>query len=213
MLHTHIKALVFDLDGTLYVSGGLGREINNVACRYIAELKGIDVAAAEALIGETRGALTAAVGTDATLSKACVELGGDLPELHRRFAGEISPEQHIVRDDRVIELLRMLAGGFELYLYTNNNRLLSRRIMEIIGVTGIFQRVFTIEDRWVPKPDRQALEQILHEIGKTPAECLFVGDRFDVDLRLPAELGCSVCLVQSVEELFPLCKLLHEDNL
>ena len=213
MVHTHIKALVFDLDGTLYVSGGLGREINNVACRYIAELKGIDVTAAELLIREAREALTAAAGTDATLSKACVELGGDLPELHRRFAVEIAPEQHIVRDDRVIELLRMLAGGFELYLYTNNNRLLSRRIMEIIGVTGIFQRVFTIEDRWVPKPDRQALEQILHEIGKTPAECLFVGDRFDVDLRLPAELGCSVCLVQSVEELFPLCKLLHEDNL
>lgn len=213
MVHTHIRALVFDLDGTLYVSGGLGREINDVACRYIAELKGVDVVVAESLIRETRAALTAAQKTDATLSRACMQLGGDLPDLHRRFADEIAPEKYIARDDRVIELLGMLAGGFELYLYTNNNRSLSGRIMQILGITDLFQRVFTIEDRWEPKPDRPTLEYILHEIRQKPAECLFIGDRFDVDLRLPAELGCSVCLVQSVEELFPLCKLLHEENL
>lgn len=213
MVQTHIKALVFDLDGTLYVSGGLGKEINDVACRYIADMKGIDLPAAEALIRETRAVLTADGGTDATLSSACIELGGNLPDLHRRFSQEIRPEQHIRRDERVGELLRMLAGGFELYLYTNNNRSLSRRITDILGVTDIFQRIFTIEDRWAPKPDRQTLEGILRDIRKTPAECLFVGDRFDVDLRLPAQLGCSVCLVQSVEELFPLCKLLHEESL
>jgi putative hydrolase of the HAD superfamily len=107
----------------------------------------------------------------------------------------------------------MLSGGFELYLYTNNNCQLSGRIMNVLGLTDLFRRVFTIEETWSPKPDRRTLLNILKEIGKKPEECLFVGDRYDVDLRLPAELGSAVCLVKSVDELLPLCKLLHEENL
>lgn len=213
MVHSHIKALVFDLDGTLYVSGELGMEISRTACSYISEIKGIDAAGADLLIRDARERLAGQSALEPTLSSACIELGGDIRELHRRFAAEIEPQRFLTRDERVIELLRLLAGGFELHLYTNNNRSLSGRIMELLGITGLFHRIFTIEESWAPKPDRQTLELILREIGKKPEECLFVGDRYDVDLRLPAEIGCAVCLVKSVEELFPLCKLLHEENL
>ena len=191
----------------------IGSEISRTACGYIAELKGIGPEEADILIREARKELTKRGGTDATLSMACIELGGDLKELHRRFAREIQPELFLSRDERVVELLRMLAGGFELYLYTNNNRNLSERIMKVIGLTDLFRRIFTIEDTWSPKPDRQTLQNILLEIRKKPEECLFVGDRYDIDLRLPAEMGSAVCLVKSVDELLPLCKLLHEENL
>ena len=45
-----LKALVFDLDGTLYVNRDFGREIHLCSCRYIAELKGIGDAEANELI-------------------------------------------------------------------------------------------------------------------------------------------------------------------
>ena len=50
-------------------------------------------------------------------------------------------------------------------------------------------------------------------IGRLPQECLFVGDRYDIDLRLPAEMGCAVFLVSNTEELFALCKLMNEENI
>lgn len=208
-----LKALVFDLDGTLYVNNDLGREINMCACRYIAELKGMAVDEAKELLRETRKRLSAESGIDSTLSHACMDLGGDLKELHRRFADEIVPEPFLTRDERVIKLLQSLGSKFELSIYTNNNRRLSARIMEGIGVTGLFRQVLTIEDYWQPKPDREVLENIYSSLGRKPAECLFVGDRYDVDLRLPASMGSTVFLATSVEELLPLNKLLHGEDL
>jgi putative hydrolase of the HAD superfamily len=208
-----LKALVFDLDGTLYVNNDLGREINICACRYISELKGMVVAEAKELLRETKKRLTAESGIDSTLSHACMELGGDLKELHRRFTDEIVPEPFLSRDDRVVKLLQSLGSKYELSLYTNNNRRLSIRIMEAIGVAGLFRQVLTIEDYWQPKPDREALEKIYQTLGRRPAECLFIGDRYDIDLRLPAVMGSTVFLATSVEELLPLNKLLHGEDL
>jgi putative hydrolase of the HAD superfamily len=208
-----LRALVFDLDGTLYVNNDLGREIHLCACRYIAELKGTTVAEAGELVRETKKKLSAANGIDSTLSHACMEMGGDLKEIHRRFADEIMPEQFLSIDERVVTLLQSLGSKYELLIYTNNNRPLSTRIMEAIGVAGLFRHILTIEDYWQPKPDRETLEKIYLAIGRKPAECLFIGDRYDIDLRLPAALGSTVFLAKSVEELLPLNKLLHGEDL
>lgn len=211
-MHGDIRALLFDLDGTLYVNNDLGREINLSACRYLAGLKGISAAAADALLRESRQWLSAVSGVDSTLSRACMELGGDIVELHRHFAAEVRPERFLTRDGRVVELLAALGGRFELHIYTNNNRALADRIMELLGIAGLFRQVFTIEDTWRPKPDRATLDKILRQIGREPAECLFIGDRYDIDLRLPAAMGCAVFLANSVQELLNLYKLTIEEN-
>jgi putative hydrolase of the HAD superfamily len=212
-LLTDLKAIIFDLDGTLYVSDQLGREINRVAIAYIAGLKETSSEQAAALIKEMKTEISAVSGLDTTLSVACMELGGDLRELHRRFADQIRPELFLKRDERVVDLLKILAGRYELYLYTNNNLALSKRIMELLGVSRLFREVFTIEDSWLPKPDRTAFIKILHEIGRAPEQCMFVGDRYDVDLRLPATEGCAVFLSNSPEELLGLLKIMNEENI
>lgn len=196
-----IRALIFDLDGTLYVSDEVGREIDASAMRHVAAVRGISPEEAARLIRETRDKIAARTGRTASLSHACLELGVDLRELHRHFEAEIVPEPFLVRDERVVELLRRLGERFELHIYTNNNRLLSARIMTALGVERCFRRIFTIEDSWSPKPDRDVLAEIFREIGQEPSQCLFVGDRYDIDLRLPLELGCRVFHTRTVDEL------------
>jgi putative hydrolase of the HAD superfamily len=199
-----LRAIVFDLDGTLYQDERLGEEVHQCACRYVASLKGISAPEAGHLLREARSCASEGEGT---LSLGVVSLGGNLQELHRRFNLEVHPEGVLHPDPRVLELLRNLAGRFELHIYTNNNRPLSARIMAQLGVSGCFQRVFTIEDSWRPKPDRVALQGIFDAIGREPAETLFVGDRYLVDLQLPASLGCTVFEVRSVEDLLSLEEL------
>jgi putative hydrolase of the HAD superfamily len=201
-----LRAIVFDLDGTLYQDERLGEEVHQCACRYVASLKGISAAEAGALLREARSCQNDGEGT---LSLGVVFLGGNLQELHRRFNLEVHPEGVLHPDPRVLELLAQLAGRFELCIYTNNNRPLSARIMAELGVAGCFQRVFTIEDSWRPKPDRTALQGIFDAIGKEPRETLFVGDRYQVDLQLPASLGCAVFEVRSIEELLSLRELVE----
>jgi putative hydrolase of the HAD superfamily len=80
--------------------------------------------------------------------------------------------------------------------------------MSALGVDVFFTRVFTIEDSWLPKPDLVVLQGILDAIGKKPSETLFVGDRYEVDLQLPASLGCPVLETRTVEELLTLAQLI-----
>lgn len=203
-----IRGIVFDLDGTLYVCNAFADTIQDAANAYIADLLGIRQAQAYQLMAETRARLTEEQGTVQTLSAVCGELGGDIRELHRNFEENLQPEEYLVRDERVVGLLRRLAEHFSLYIYTNNNRALATRIVNHLGLEGLFCHIFAIDDAWRSKPDEQMLAGILVETGLKPAEVLFVGDRYDVDLRVPEQFGCPVYLSRTVEQLLRLEELL-----
>ncbi len=207
-----INAIVFDLDGTLYVSDDLAHEIKLIAGRYIASLTGIETSDALQLIINTQKRLSVLSDRETTLTEACLELGGDVKQLHRIFANELNPELFLKRDPGLVKLLKRLEHQFELYIYTNNNRALTEKILKSLGVSGLFRQLFTIEDFWQPKPNITALEKIFALIDRKPTECLFVGDRYDVDLRSPAQMGSSVFLSKSVQELLVLLKALHVES-
>ncbi len=107
-------------------------------------------------------------------------------------------------------MLQRLQEKYRLYIYTNNNLALATRIMRAIGVERLFTALFTIEDFWRAKPDRLALARFFAAIGAEPVECLFVGDRYDVDLRLPEEHGSMVFLTTTVTELLNLESFCNE---
>lgn len=199
-----ITSILFDLDGTLYESSELADEIQRVAAEALALQLGVTSAEAEARLAAAKAELSARTGFEATLSAACELSGGDIKALHSYLAENICPEKYLQRDERVVELLKALGKDFGLYLYTNNNRSLTDRIMRAIGIEDCFSETFTIEDFWRAKPDRLALAKLLAAIGVEPVECLFVGDRYDVDLRLPEEHGSRVFLTKSVEQLLSL---------
>lgn len=201
---TGIQAIVFDLDGTLYVNEGLAEDIYRTACEYMAGLQGISPEDADILIRDTRKRLSATGIIGASLTTACIELGGDIAGFHRAATISIQPENRLARDEQLADLLGHLAERRALYIYTNNNRTLTGRILDTLGIPDVFRKIFTIEDFWRPKPDRSVLDRILNIISMNPDKCLFIGDRYDIDLRIPAEMGCQVYLVSAVQDLMAL---------
>lgn len=207
-----IRGIVFDLDGTLYVCDRFAAEIQNAAVAYFAGLRGIGHAEAKQLMASTRQRLTAESGMVQTISAVCTELGGNVQELHRLFAATLRPEAYLVRDERVIRLLEKLAARCSLFIYTNNNRVLTARILNYLGLDGMMNGIFTIDDTWRGKPNEEVVEKVLEKIGLAPREVLFVGDRYDVDLRVPDQLGCPVYLSRTVEQLLRLEELLAPNH-
>jgi putative hydrolase of the HAD superfamily len=201
-----ITSIIFDLDGTLYRSAELAADIHARATEGLALQLGINKDEAETRLSAAKAGLSAKTGCEATLSAACELLGGDIKALHSYLAEHINPEKYLVRDDRVVEMLKRLSKEYGLYIYTNNNRSLADRIMRAIGIDGLFTGVFSVEDFWRAKPDRLALAKIYAAIGAEPVECLFAGDRYDVDLRLPEEHGSRIFLTQTIDELLSLEK-------
>jgi FMN phosphatase YigB (HAD superfamily) len=208
-----IRGIVFDLDGTLYVCDRFAAEIQDAAAAYIAGVKGISQAEAGLLMAATRLRLVEESGTVQTLSAVCMALGGSVQELHRFFERTLRPEEYLFRDERVVRLLEGLAERFLLYIYTNNNRPLTTRIINYLGLDGLICGIFTIEDAWRGKPDEGMVSRVLEVIGLAPNETLFVGDRYDVDLRVPEQLGCPVYLSQNLEQLLRLGGLLIPPSL
>lgn len=204
---SRITTIIFDLDGTLYNSRQLAEEIHRVAVIWLAQQFGLEAAEADHRLFDAKAVIRSRSGYEATLSAACVELGKDIRELHHYLADKVNPEQFLGRDEQVIAMLQRLQASYQLYLYTNNNLALATRIMGATGVAGLFAAVFTVEDFWRAKPDRLALAKLYAAIGVEPVECLFVGDRYDVDLRLPEEHGSSIYLTSTISSLLSLEKL------
>lgn len=208
MSNNGVRAIVFDLDGTLYTCEAFAATIQEAAAGYIAGIRGITAGEARELMAATRRRLAEESGTVQTLSAVCRELGGTIQGLHAFFETALKPESFLVRDERVIRLLRCLAAQFPLFVYTNNNRILATRIVSYLGFDGIFRQIFAIDDAWLPKPDERSLERVLQQTGFAASELLFVGDRYDVDLRLPEQFGCPVYLTTGIEQLMRLEELL-----
>lgn len=205
---TQIRAIVFDLDGTLYVSDAFAAVIKDGAAAYLAALRGEDLEQARTAMAETRDRLTAESGAQPTLSAVCCALGGTLPGLHAFFQQRLRPESYLAPDRRVVDLLERLRCLVPLYIYTNNSRPLVNRILAALGLERLFRRVFTIDDCWRAKPDQVGLEQVLAIVAEPAEGVLFVGDRFDVDLRLAELNGCPVFLSRTIEELLQLDRLI-----
>lgn len=210
---TDIKGVVFDLDGTLYVCDRYAAEIQAAAVGYIAALMRISSAEAGLIMAATRLRLTEESGTVQTISAVCTELGGNLPDLHRFFGHNLQPENYLVPDERVIRLLERLAEKFILAIYTNNNRALTARIIDGLGLDGLVAHIFTIDDTWRGKPDEEMIHRVLAALKLSPEEALFVGDRYDVDLRVPEQLGCPVYLSQHLEQLLRLEELISRSGI
>jgi putative hydrolase of the HAD superfamily len=207
-----IRGIVFDLDGTLYASPDFAATIQDESVEYMAGIKDVPTEEMRTLMANTRTRLAEESGSVQTLSAVCTELGGSVRELHAFFEERLRPESYLVRDERVIALLEKLREQFQLHIYTNNNRVLTTRILGYLGLDNLFDRIFAIDDAWRAKPDELMLEQLFSVTGLTPDKTLFVGDRYDIDLRLPEQKGCPIFLSQNIDQLLRLEGLISRSH-
>ena len=202
-----IKAIVFDLDGTLYVSERFEHAVWESVSRYAGELLGCAADLGGKRLHTLRDQLAAERGTVQTLAVAIQVMGGTVQEMHRRFALELEPLQMIEPDSRVPALVNNLAQKVRVWLLTNNNRVLTGKILSTLGLADAFEKVITVDDTWRPKPDASVLDEVLAGLCMPAEKVLFVGDRYDIDLRLPEQRGCPVLLTRTVDELLQLEQL------
>jgi putative hydrolase of the HAD superfamily len=203
-----IRSIVFDLDGTLYTSAAVAREIENVAYDLVARSRGVPRKVGQTLVRAARRQLTETLEEEPTLTLTLMELGIEVKDFHRTMQESVHPERYLAPDLVLYALLDSLRSHCDLFIYTNNNLSLTRKILALLGVEDLFERLFTIEYSGVPKPDGETLQRLMADIGGPPETLLFIGDRHQVDLKLPAALGVPTLLVNETADLLQIHKLL-----
>lgn len=170
----HLKAVVFDLDGTLVDSApDLGAASNQL----LAQLgrTPLDLAQVRPMIGD---------GVRRLVERAIAATGGmppgaDLEELTERFLELYEPI--VARITRpypgVAETLPRIAQlGLTLAVCTNKPERLSRALLRALRLDNHFAAVVGGDSAPARKPDPRHLLFTLDRIGAAPAQTLFVGD-------------------------------------
>jgi putative hydrolase of the HAD superfamily len=199
-----IKVILFDLDGTLYESEIIRKKFAEAAYTTLAELKNISVEEAQTLIETRRDELLKKQGFPAPYTLTLVSYGLPIEMWHEQNVTFFDPRDYLKKNPMLKTVLQRLKTKYRLAILTNNNDTQSERILEALGIDGLFDRVFTYNTFKVLKPDPEFFRQAARALDVKPNECLVVGDRYYVDLDPAKQLGMHIYEVNGPEDIYHL---------
>ena len=182
-----LKAILFDLDNTLYpAERDLFSLIDVRINRYMEEV--VSIAAPD--VDGLRRRYWKDYGT--TLQGLILHHQVD-PEEYLDFVHAVDVGSRLTSDER---LQQVIAGiGIPSYVFTNGSRCHVDRVVTALGLNGLFQDVFDIRiDNYQPKPHPGPYQAVLRQLQLSGDQCVMVEDQ-PQNLKTAKELGMKTVLV------------------
>jgi len=203
-LPREIRALVFDMDGTLYTHQDYFRYQESSQVARLARRLDISAGAAAAMVEEAREARRSAGLPKTSMARLFLGFGVDMPTIVRWREEEIRPGEWLPADPRLDGTLAMLASRYRLALLTNNPRKVGIDSLEALGVRARFEAVIGLDDTFESKPSREPFLKVCAALGLSPSVCVSIGDREDVDIEPALAVGMGAVLVGGVDDVYRL---------
>jgi len=198
------RALLFDLDSTLYTLPAYARFQNRVLVERLARERGETLEATETLLSALRRERRGPGGGDGSLGSLFLALGIPVETSIRWREEEIHPGDWLGPDPRLAETLDLLSRRFRLALVTNNPRSVGAASLAALGVGERFELIVGLDDSLRSKPDPASFALASSRLGIAPSDCVSIGDREDVDILPALGLGMGGILVEGVAEVYGL---------
>lgn len=206
-----VTGFIFDMDATLYTHHEYAELQNEVLVRRLADLRGKRCEEMRTEIEAYRSDWSAANGgRKLSLGNAMAAFGISIAEGIRWREELIRPEDFIRRDEKLRSSLRELAARAGLAVVTNNPVSVARRTLAVLGVEDLFDAQVGLDTFAVSKPHAPSFLKAAADLGSPPGECVAVGDRYDIDIALPLELGMGGILVSGAEDVYLLPEALAD---
>jgi phosphoglycolate phosphatase/putative hydrolase of the HAD superfamily len=198
------------MDGTLYTNDGYLRSQTDLLVERLAALKGKDPVRMGEEIAEFReGWIRKNPGKSISLSLILEGFGVSMGENVRWREELYRPEAYLGADARLRETLLVLADGYKLALLTNNPVSIAARTLRSLGVEDLFPVLVGLDTCMVSKPHEIPFRKAAEESGADTEACVSVGDRYEIDLALPLEMGMGGVLVEGVKDVYRLPQVLE----
>jgi phosphoglycolate phosphatase/putative hydrolase of the HAD superfamily len=209
-LPANISALIFDMDGTLYTHAEYLQGQIDGMIRRLGEVRGTSFEEMRDAIESYQDAWARDHGGRTCSLGNSLEAFGISVEEGVRWREELIEPGLYIREDRKLQnTLGFLTEKFPLAVITNNPVLVARKTLAALGVADYFpsEAIIGLDTCWVSKPHTVPFIKAAELLGVPPAACVSIGDRYDIDLLLPLELGMGGILVDGVEDVYELKNL------
>lgn len=204
-----LRTIIFDIDGTLYTSSAYVFEQVDAQVRHLAHIRGKDEDAVRKEIFDYRKRWAAEHGgKKISLGNTLTAFGIPIEESIRWRETLLAPEKFLQRDPRLAAVLDRLAGKYRLICVTNNPVAAARKTLDVLGVSAQLPDIIGLDTCMKSKPAPEMLLLAAERTGAALDECLSVGDRYDIDLALPLEMGMGAVLVSGAEDVYSLPEIL-----
>jgi len=202
------------MDSTLYTNAQYARVQVDVLVERLAGLKGKSFVEMEAEIAAYRKKWSDENGgLGISLGNTFAAFGVGMDESARWRNELIHPERHLSRDGRLRVTLEKLAVNFAMAVVTNNPVSVAEKTLDALGVRDLFRAIVGLDTCGVSKPHAEPFlkaASLCCDPIAAPETCVSVGDRYDIDIALPLELGMGGILVSGVEDVHLLPELLSQ---
>ena len=201
-------AIFFDMDSTLYTHDEYARTQIELPIERLARLREKSFEQMSGEITAYRKNWAAAHnGQTISLGNTFTAFGISIEENIRWREELYRPEHYLCEDKKLYYALEMLASRFTLAVVTNNPVSIAMRTLSVLGVENLFHGIVGLDSCGVSKPHKQPFCKAVELCGAVIKHCVSVGDRYDIDIALPLELGMGGVLVNGVEDVYKLPEL------
>jgi phosphoglycolate phosphatase/putative hydrolase of the HAD superfamily len=208
-LPQNLKTIIFDIDSTLYTNDAYAHEQVDVQIRRYAELQGISADAARAKVRAYRERWAAEHnGAGVSLGNTLEAFGIPIQTSIQWRRELLEPAQFLHPDPKLEETLARIKERFFLIAVTNNPVLPAQKTLSALGVASFIPEIIGLDTCGVSKPHKAPFLLAAEKTGVPAEHCLSVGDRYDIDIALPLELGMGGILVDGVKDVYELPNLL-----
>ena len=212
-----LRAFIFDIDSTLYTNPAYAFEQVDCQVRQFAKERGITADEARRMVADYRKKFAAEhEGSKVSLGNTLLAFGVPIEQSVQWRRDLLEPADFLGRDEKLIETLKELQEKYQLICVTNNPVLPARKTLDAIGISDFFPGIVGLDTCFKSKPALEPFETAVEILSKSACAAglekisagniIAVGDRYDMDIKLPLEMGMGGILVSGVEEVYQISK-------
>ncbi len=189
-----VKAVGFDVDGTLYhapkeLEEFFGEKLRQEIFEELAEKLGVNLVEAEKIYWRKKNLLGSNTAT-------MESFGFDGERFFQELFDQFPLEKYLEKDERLVKMLAELEEDYRLFLISNGTGKQVRRKLKLLGIEeDWFESFVTCYDYGWVKPQLEPFLKVTEEMGLEPNECLYVGDRCETDAVGAKNAGMRVAII------------------
>lgn len=205
-IFSKIKAIGFDVDGTLYhTPRDMQLEVGKILIQKAAAAlsRDPDDLAQEYLQRRDQYRSN-------TLTLNSFGLEGE--KIFQEVWDKIAIEDYVVRDEELAEMITLLKKRYKLFIISNGTGTQVERKLTYLGLDykDFDPRIYCYDQGWV-KPEPAPFLAAIEDLNVSPEEIVYVGDREDIDIEGARAVGMKTIFVGGESKLADhSCKTVHD---